>query len=321
MPYNIIFAPAEDIVGVVDAILAKPVECTKDFISEFADISSVQTDNALYMAEQLGLINYDGVTGFYTSNSFFARLIVSSRNDNHKAAIMRLVLEQYEPYITFKARFSFTNSLDLACKQVKTIYSMTCTYKDIRNAIINIATYSKAMINDGASSYKLNQDEVTYIEILELALRFKANDDNALRVQLGESVCNFLDTDRVFNPLSDAYSRIQNFDSDPKAPILYAANAFESFLHQIADKHSISLSGRSGIGQKSDALNKVISKKHRGMIQYISQVRNAADHGADPDENGDIWEVSEATAQLYPIMVASVIKDIVCREDCSKLVV
>ena len=243
------------------------------------------------------------------------------RYDNHKAAIMRLVLEQYEPYITFKARFSFTNSLDLACKQVKTIYSMTCTYKDIRNAIINIATYSKAMINDGASSYKLNQDEVTYIEILELALRFKANDDNALRVQLGESVCNFLDTDRVFNPLSDAYSRIQNFDSDPKAPILYAANAFESFLHQIADKHSISLSGRSGIGQKSDALNKVISKKHRGMIQYISQVRNAADHGADPDENGDIWEVSEATAQLYPIMVASVIKDIVCREDCSKLVV
>ena len=198
---------------------------------------------------------------------------------------------------------------------------MTCTYKDIRNAIINIATYSKAMINDGASSYKLNQDEVTYIEILELALRFKANDDNALRVQLGECVCNFLDTDRVFNPLSDAYSRIQNFDSDPKAPILYAANAFESFLHQIADKHSISLSGRSGIGQKSDALNKVISKKHRGMIQYISQVRNAADHGADPDENGDIWEVSEATAQLYPIMVASVIKDIVCREDHSKLVV
>ena len=167
---------------------------------------------------------------------------------------------------------SFTNSLDLACKQVKTIYSMTCTYKDIRNAIINIATYSKAMINDGASSYKLNQDEVTYIEILELALRFKANDDNALRVQLGESVCNFLDTDRVFNPLSDAYSRIQNFDSDPKAPILYAANAFESFLHQIEDKHSISLSGRSGIGQKSDALNKVISVSYTHLDVYKRQV-------------------------------------------------
>lgn len=321
MPYDIIFAPAEDIVGVVDAILAKPVECIKSFISEFADISLAQTDNALYMAEQLGLVYCDSVTGFYSSKSFLARLIVSSRDDNHKAAIMRLVLEQYEPYITFKSRFSFTGSIDLACKQVKTIYSMSCTYRDIRNAIINIATYSKAIINDGASSYKLNQDEVTYIEILELALRFKANDDNALRIQLGDSVCDFLDTEKVFNPLSDAYSRIQNFDSDPKAPILYAGNAFESFLQQIADRHSVSLSGKNGISQKSDALNSVISKKHRGMIQYISQVRNAADHGADPDENGDIWEVSDATAQLYPIIVASIIKDIVHKEEGSKLIV
>jgi hypothetical protein len=48
------------------------------------------------------------------------------------------------------------------------------------------------MINDGASSYKLNQDEVTYIEILELALKFKANDNNALRTQLGENVHNYL---------------------------------------------------------------------------------------------------------------------------------
>ena len=273
------------------------------------------------MAEQLGLTHFDSITGFYSSKSFLARLIVLSRDDNHKAVILRLVLEQYEPYITFKLRFSFTDSIDLACKQVKTIYSMSCTYKDIRNAIINLATYSKAMINDDASLYKLNQDEVTYIEILELALRFKSNDDNALRVQLGDSVCDFLDTEKVFNPLSDSYSRIQNFDTDPKTPILYAGNAFESFLQQIADKHSISLSGKNGTSQKSDTLNGVISKKHRGMIQYISQVRNAANHGADPDENGDIWKVSDTTAQLYPVIVASIIKDIVRKETSSKLIV
>lgn len=315
MPYDIIFAPAEDIVGVVDAILAKPVECSEDFISEFADISSIQTSNALYMAKQLGLADKDNTTGYYISNSFLARLIVSSRDDNHKAAIMRLVLEQYEPYITFKSRFSFSSSIDLACKQVKTLYSMSCGYKDIRNAIINIATYSKAMINDGASSYKLNQDEVSYIEILELALRFKANDDNALRTQLGDTVCDYLNTENVFNPLSDAYSKIQNAETDPKAAILYAGNAFESFLQQIADTHTISLVGKSGIGQKSDALSSVISKKHRGMIQYICQIRNAADHGADPDEGGKVWSISNESAQMYPIVVASIIKNIVLREN------
>lgn len=314
MPYDIIFAPAEDIVGVIDAILAKPFECSEGFIGEFADISSTQTINALHMATQLGLAEKDNITGFYSSTSFLARLIVSSRNDNHKAAIMRLVLEQYEPYITFKARFSFSGSIDLACKQVKTLYSMSGSYKDIRNAIISIATYSKAMINDGASSYKLNQDEVSYIEILELALKFKANDDNALRTQLGEKVCDYLNTANVFNPLSDAYSKIQNIDTDPQATILYAGNAFESFLQQIADTHSISLVGKNGIGQKSDALSSVISKKHRGMIQYICQIRNAADHGADADEGGKVWSVSIESAQMFPVVVASIIKNVVLRE-------
>ena len=315
MPFNIIFAPAEDIVGVVDAVLAKPADCKKDFISEFADISLVQTENALHMAEQLRLVTCDNATSSYTSQSYIARLMVSSRDDKHKAALFRLILEQYEPFVTFKTRYAFANSIDLACKQVKSMYSMSSDYKDIRNAIITIATYSKAMLNDGASSYSLNSDDVSYIEILELTLKFKANDDNALRNQLGDKVCQFIDTDKVFNPLSDAYSKIQNIAIDPKAPIQYAGNAFESFLQQIADKHNISLAGKSGIGQKSDALSAVLSKKHRGMINYIVQVRNGADHGADADEGGKVWNVTEGTTHIFPIIVASVIKNIVQREE------
>ena len=314
MSYEIIFAPAEDIVGVVDAILAKPIECVVEFISEFADISSTQTHNALHMAMQFGLIARDETTGYYSSKSFLARLIVTSRNDNHKAAIMRLVLEQYEPYITFKSRYIFTNSIELACKQVKTLYSMTSGYKDIKNSIINIATYTKSMINDGASSYKLNNDDVSYIEILDLALKFKSNDDQALRLQLGDQVCTFLNNENVFRPLSDAYSRIQRNEIDTNAVIVYAGNAFESFLQQIADNHSISLAGRNGIGQKSDTLSAVISKKHRGMIQYINQIRNAADHGADADEGGKVWDISVETAQMYPIIIASLIKSLYEKE-------
>ena len=315
MPFDIIFTTAEDVVGVIDAILAKPNECTKEFVSEFADISIAQTVNALQMAEQLNLISHNSATGFFASQSYLARLIVSSRDDNHKAAIMRLVLEQYEPFVTFKTRYSFSDSIDLACKQVKTLYSMSSSYRDIKNSIISIATYSKAMINDGANSYFLNQDDVSYIEILELALKFKATDDNALRNHLGDKTCNFLDIERVFNPLSDAYSKIQNISTDSKTPILYAGNAFESFLQQIADKHAISLTGKNGIGQKSDALSVILSKKHRGMINYIVQVRNAVDHGADSDEGGRIWGVSEETANIFPMLVATIIKDILQRED------
>ncbi len=319
MPYDIVFSTAEDIVGVVDAILAKPEDCTKNYISEFADVSLTQAENALIMAEQLNLITINS-DGTYGSNSYLARLIVSSRNDKHKAAIMRLVLEQYEPYVKFKTRYLFTDSMDKASKQIKTMYGMNSTYKDIRNTFINIGTYSRALINDGASSYMFNQDDISYIEILELALKFKANDDNALSNQLGESLCDYLDTEKVFKPLSEAYSKIQNEMSDKKSIILYAGNAFESFLQQIADENGISLIGKTGIGKKTDALSSVLSKKHRGMIQYIVQIRNAADHGADPDEGGGVWDISDETAQFYPLLVTNIIKDIFAYKNGSLIV-
>lgn len=310
MSYNIVFSTAEDIVGVVDAVLAKPEACTKEYISEFADLSTTQTDNALLMAQELNLINSTS-NSTYESTSFLARLIVSSRNDTHKAAVMRLVLEQYEPYITFKTRYLFTGSIDLASKQIKTMYSMSSSYKDIRNTIINIGTYSRALINDGANTYKFNQDEVSYIEILELALKFKANDDYALSSQLGEKACSYVNKENILNPLSEAYSKIQNYDNDKNSIILYAGNAFESFLQQIADENGISLVGKNGISSKADALKTVLSKKHRGMIQYIIQIRNSADHGADSDEGGKVWTISDDTAQFFPLIIANLIKNIV----------
>lgn len=314
MPHEIVFTTAEDIISVTDAVLAKN-NSSLEFICEFADISEHQAINALSMGRELNLIESEESEEVYKSNSFLGRLLVSSRNDNHKAAIMRLLIEQYEPYITFKTRCIYTDTFDLASKQVKTLYSMASTYKDIKNTIISIATYAKAMVNDGASYYKFNEDDVDYIEIVELALKFKANDDSALKCQLGEAVYDYLDRENVFNPLSDAYSKIQNASTELKAIILYAGNAFESFLQQIADGHSISLVGKNGLMQKTDALNCVLSKKHRGMISYIGQIRNAADHGADPEEAGQMWEISEETAYTYPIIVANIIKNIVEREN------
>ena len=47
------------------------------------------------------------------------------------------------------------------------------------------------------------------------------------------------------------------------------------------------------------------------MIQYIIQIRNAADHGADSNEGGRMWNISDDTAQFCPMIVSSIIRDIV----------
>ncbi len=91
-------------------------------------------------------------------------------------------------------------------------------------------------------------------------------------------------------------------------------NAFESFLADFAVRKGVSLSGRNGILQKRDALSAHISKKHRGMIEFVGQVRNAADHGADPDENNQVWTISNETARIYPCIIAALIKAIFSRD-------
>lgn len=96
--------------------------------------------------------------------------------------------------------------------------------------------------------------------------------------------------------------------------IVCAANAFESFLADYAAQKGISLSGRNGILQKRDALSAHISKKHRGMIEFVGQIRNAADHGADPDENNQVWTITNETASIYPCIIAALIKAIFLRD-------
>jgi hypothetical protein len=174
-----------------------------------------------------------------------------------------------------------------------------------------LATYSKALISEGANLYHFNENDLSYIDILNNVIEIKSSNESLLIHKLGEMAYNYINKEQVFNPLSDSFSKINNIENDTRATINYAGNAFESFLAQIAEERSISLIGKSGIIKKADALSSVLSKKHRGMIFYIGQVRNAADHGADDNEDGQAWEISDMTALTFPIIVSELIKNIV----------
>lgn len=313
MNYNIVLTTAEDIVAVVDAVVAKGVNATKDFITEFTGIATDdQVIKAIHMACELQLIQYDSSNNCYNPQSFLARKLVSATSDEQKAVFMRLILEQYAPYETFKTRYSFTKSIDLACKQTKTLHSMASNERDIKNTLISIATYAKALKSEGASLYSF-AEESDAVEIISEALHNASITEESLRLFWGEGVYAFSDTANVFRPLVEAFQKTKSNAIDTRAVVVCAANAFESFLNDFAIENSVSLTGKNGILQKSSALNQYLSKKHRGMIDYIGQIRNAADHGADSDENNQMWTVTTETATLYPCIVAIVIKDIYVR--------
>ena len=310
MSYNIVLTTAEDVVSVVDAVVAKGSCAQKQYITEFTGIATEdQVDKALQMAIQLGLLKYSQVSGCYDVDSFLAVKLVSSATDDQKAVFMRLALEQYEPYKTFKQRYEFTKILDSACRQTKVLHSMSSNERDIKNTLISIATYAKALKSEGANLYSFSE-EGNLASFIESSLEMSSVSDASLRSYWGEPLCAFVNNANVFQPLSQAFQKARANTIDARSVIVHSANAFESFLADYANHHNVSLAGKNGILQKKDALVAHLSKKHRGMIEYIGQVRNAADHGSDSDENGSTWTVSDETAAVFPTIVAIVIKGI-----------
>ena len=88
MSYNIVLTTAEDIVAVVDAVIAKGSEAAKDFIAEFTGIATDdQVLKALQMACELQLIVFDSSRGCYGSPSFLARKLVSASSDELKKVV------------------------------------------------------------------------------------------------------------------------------------------------------------------------------------------------------------------------------------------
>lgn len=196
---------------------------------------------------------------------------------------------------------------------VKTQDMMTSNERDVKNTLISIATYAKALKSEGANLYSFVED-VDAVGIIEAALRSANITENSLRTYWGENLYTFVNTSNVFAPLVEALQKTHSGTMDVRSIVVCAANAFESFLADFAVRKGVSLSGRNGILQKRDALSAHISKKHRGMIEFVGQVRNAADHGADPDENNQVWTISNETARIYPCIIAALIKAIFSRD-------
>lgn len=317
MAYNIVLTTAEDIVAVVDAVAAKGSGCQKAFIEEFTGIATDdQVIKALSMAMELQLLEHNTSNNEYLLKSYLGRKLVTAATDNQKAVIMRLILEEYAPYITFKTRYGFTKSIELACKQTKILHSMTSNERDIKNTLISIATYSKALKSEGANLYSFS-DDIGDLTLIDYVLAQSSISYSTLQTFWGEQLFSFVDYTSVFSTLSDAFQKTKANPMDTRAVVVYAANAFESFLDCFAQYKNVSLSGRNGIIQKRDALSPFLSKKHRGMIDYIGQIRNAADHGADPDENNQMWNITPETASVYPLVIATVIKGIYQRDNGS----
>ncbi len=80
-----------------------------------------------------------------------------------------------------------------------------------------------------------------------------------------------------------------------RSAVVHIGNAAENFLIKIADASTpaVSLSGATGVTSKAQRIadQHVIADKQMGYFRFLGHLRNAADHGQDPDVNME-WEIS-----------------------------
>ena len=280
MPFEIYLTTAEEIVGATDAALQKNVGIDETLVAQFLDIpADPNAKNALRMAEQLGLVASNQASEYTPSHPFAIYLVTSVLQ--HKAATLRLMLEQYPPYKTFKTRLILTGLAPEAANQTRAIHNITAHRGDVLSTFISLGTYTNSLISEGAGLYKVAENASTdYLSIVNEVIQNRESAELYIRRRMGTEAADWVDHQEVLGHLVTAYQRAAFVDEDARAPIVHAGNAMESFLVQIATHFSINLQNAHGINAKADQIARAnhLTTKHKHMLKYLGHVRNAADH-------------------------------------------
>ncbi len=287
-------------------------EADSSFVQNFCDLSSIQAENALLLAADLGLLQVNAEN--YTSANPIVSF-VATPDESRKAALLRVVLESFEPFIVFRNRLIATNSADTAAQQTKAQLDIESHREEIKDTLISLGTYTSALISQGGGRYTASNHELNN----QLrALADTANDQAAaeaiIRQQIGPMV-DQLDRTEVIVPMANALLNAKALRANDA--VADAARAVESFLARLADRLTINLTGANGINQKLDKFRpgNHLPKKVVEAAKYLGQVRNAADHGVDVDPDvGHVWQIQQTTALQYVYVACSFINAALERE-------
>lgn len=312
MPLDIFPTTAEHIIAATDAVTTRENGCDDNYVSQFIDVPQGNAQNALEMAKQLGLVLQNPPpNNLYFPQKPFAIYLVTAK-DSQKAAVLRLVLENYEPYCIFKQRLAVTQLASRAAEQVKLIFNLTPHRDEIRDTFISLGTFTQSLITEGAGLFKVVDYESSNADFLHVIAEVAADRGIAeatIRRKLGDDVAVWINQQDVLSPLVTAYQRV-GLGNDPRACVVHAGNAIESFLVQLAAHMGTGLIGANGINTKVDRFANQLNSKHKNMLKYLGHIRNAADHGIDP-EIGNAWDISAESATEYVHISISTIKSIV----------
>jgi len=295
MPEVFSATTAEHVVSVVDAVLALS-KSDKDKVAEFLDIKPDRAESALMLAEKLQLVSSSA--GHFQSSGALSRLISTSKIEL-KAAVLRVALEAYEPFITFRMRLEATGNTDVSSRQTISIHDIKCDKDDLKDTLLSLGTFSGSLQMREGGKYTISSEPL----VAPLADLADGCDDlmkaeHRVRLFMSDDVFDYSPREDVVLCLTDSLARVGR--GDWVGAVTTAANAIESFLSKLAADQGVNIKGAHGITAKVFRFRdqKQLPKKIVAIGEYLGNVRNAVNHGADP-EIGLPWTIKGETATAY----------------------
>jgi hypothetical protein len=309
------FSPgtAEQVIAVVEAVASRHEPVKIDFVAEFTDLTEAQAQAALELSVDLGLTAKD--SSKYLVKSPLAQFL-NTPNQAQKAAILRVVLESYEPFTLFRQRLAATAHGTIAAQQTKTTLGLDAHREDIRDTLVNLGGYSQALVSEGGGRYHAQDkpsDHVLFI--LARGCADLAAAEGRIREQLGTDASESVSREEVILPIANALLRAK--ESDGRGAVVDAANGVESFLSAVGNRAGVAaVAAAPGLNAKLEQLRiaNILPSKLIFMGKYLGHIRNAADHGVDPEVNAP-WAIRDATGIEYVFVACSFIAAAVNHEN------
>jgi hypothetical protein len=303
--YAFSHSTAEQVVAVVNAVTARGVESDVGFVSDFADVSGTQAQAALDLAVDLGLLSTTSSGAYLAASSmclFFATPEVTQR-----AAALRVVLESFRPFQVFRERLVATGDTSSAARETKTLLALSAHREDIKETLVSLGTFSQALLVEAGGKYRPHAAGLANdLDVLAQACNDAASAEDRVKQQISDEACALVSNDEVVTPL--ARGLLHAVSGDGRSAVVYGGNAIESYLVGLALRKSISLVGKNGIISKLQEIKSQTNLPTKLLYIgfYLGHLRNASDHGTDPDI-GATWIVRRNTGLEYVYVACSFI--------------
>jgi hypothetical protein len=312
MPRPFFSATAEQVLYVVGAVVARQQDAEPAFIAQFCDLPEDRAEKALDLAVDLGFLQKR--ESKYSVGSPLCRFL-RTPSAEQRAAVLRVMLESYEPFIIFRQGIDDWGSAQTAAQQTIALLDLAIHREDLKDTLINLATFSGALKAGSGGSYQRDDASINGVfDRLAQECTDLATTEYKIRSTLGAKVAAAVSHANVIAPLGAGLRYA--IARQPREAVLNAGNAVDSFLDEYAAAVTVALGGATGINSKLEKLaaGGRLPKKLVFKGKYLGYIRNAADHGVDADV-GAAWQITEQTGQHYVFVACSFVASVLALTD------